>query len=119
MKKETERLRVGQAVYMREGDFFRAKNPRLQEGVIVTVGRKYYTVESYGRKRQFNKDTLLEETKYGCGVRLFTSTQDISDLDETGELVRRLQKEFDYNCKLPLDKLRRIMAVIEEGEEDA
>ena len=95
--------------------------PFSKEVIVDKVGRKYVTVDGRWHERFFlNFDAdeyLLQKVDAGAPNYLFPSREAYDDYLESNELSRWLSDRFSFlNKRLPLDKMRRIKAIIEEQE---
>lgn len=95
--------------------------PFSKEVTVEKVGRKYVTVCGAWHGLFFlNFDTdmfLLQKVDAGAPNYLFPSRRAYDDYVESNELRRWLSDRFSFmSKKLPLEKMRRIKAIIEERE---
>ena len=97
--------------------------PFSKEVTVEKVGRKYVTVRGRWNERfflNFNTDVfLLQKVDAGAPNYLFSSRKAYDDYVESNELRRWLSDRFSFMSeRLPLEKMRRIKAIIEEQEGD-
>jgi len=127
-------LKVGQTVYLKPSEHTRINSydDNIVEGVLKTIGRKYYTVAvgAYSQY-QFYKEDLQQKGYHAPDYYynapdyyydspdyyLYFDMQDIRDDDEKAELTKIARKALrDYgSADLTLDQLRRIKAILDEG----
>jgi len=117
MKKPT----VGQTLYRLNVGY--AARQKLTTVVVTKVGRKYFTVTKDPDRRfpietQYQLDTWEGNSKYSLGAKLYETEQEWKDEKEARALSKTIGAAFEYGRNVsaqPLDALRRIMAIIEEG----
>jgi hypothetical protein len=110
---------VGQSVYLVPGtNANRYEKGKIIEGVIKTIGRKYYTVTVKGCNYQFDKENLQQNTIYTPDYFLYFDKQDIINRREIRKLtaiIRKAHGTYGAPPDLTLDQLRRIKAILDEG----
>ena len=116
----------GQLVYLKYiGDRRNGAIGSITEATVKSIGSKYVTTTTISgngyfdveRKFDINNDFREHYTSGGSDHQLYANRQDIEDENESleiGTLIRSLFKLYSNVTKLPIDKLRRIKAIIEE-----
>ena len=116
----------GQLVYLKYiGDRRNGTIGSITEATVKSIGSKYVTTISgdeyfdVERKFDINNDFREHYISGSSDHQLYANRQDIEDENESleiGALIRSLFKLYSNVTKLPIDKLRRIKAIIEEKE---
>ncbi|MBW2637301.1 MAG: hypothetical protein JRC86_07250 [Deltaproteobacteria bacterium] len=119
---------VGQRVYLSEIGYNNRPEPGgLQALEVVRVGRKYFYTgpakDSNKRCRElaWHIDTWGENTDYISRCTLYSSVQEFDDVQEGRALQHALRESFgrwSRQDQSTLDQLRRIKAIIDEGEDE-
>lgn len=90
----------------------------IRTGVVVTVGRRYITVQLDNSPVtiKFYKDTLYEVSNYSAEFKLYATIQDIYDENEYEQLLLKIRRTFDISSRktCTLSQLRRIDAILKE-----
>lgn len=118
------KLMVGQKVYLkpvnnRSRYIEDSIINHIKEYEIKKVGRKYFEVwekdKGYSTEK-FHIEDLRQHTVYSPDWELYLSRQDILDEMENLEIVGRIRTAIgNYGFSdLPLEKLRKIIEIIEE-----
>ncbi len=110
---------IGETLYER---YTRRKEPALIPVVVTKVGRKYFTCQGSGDgwnpEIQYHILTWSEVHTYGSADRyIYESPQDYQDEQDT-ERLRRKFADWALYRNLPLAKLRRIDAILQEPDEN-
>ena len=115
---ERSELTVGQTVYIEPvGDAVRYGTDII-ETKISKIGKKYIETEKFGEMYKFNiSDGKQKDTGYGYGYDyvLYLTKQEIEDKNERQELLGDLRYDW-HRLNLTLEQLRKIKAIIEEGD---
>lgn len=120
MKKPT----VGQTLYsLNVGNAARGREQKLTPVVVTKVGLKYFTATKNPDRRfpietQYRLDTWMGNSKYLARAKLYETEQEWQDEEEARALSKTIGAAFECGRNVaaqPLDALRRIMAIIEEG----
>lgn len=121
-----EKLKVGQIIYSKPaGHRLRKGREGLEEFVVAKVGRKYFYAcpigceERIGSHYKYRIDNWAQVTDYTKTSVLYRDRQAWLDEKEIGKAEHMLCQRFrSYGSTgLSLDQLRRIVAIIEEGED--
>lgn len=94
----------------------------VRRATVEAIGRKYVTIsDGWGAKFYVNHaedDCLTEQCRYGAPATLFPSERAYAERVEKEGLRKFVRNACDWpnNGKLSLDQLRRIAAIIQEGE---
>lgn len=118
-------IEVGQKVVLVPIDTYRNRKP--VEAEITKIGRVYFTVKVYGNEEKFRIDDHTQrytDCGYGRDWELFLSWDAYNERKEFRVLFSEIRSHFDAgkvylrehsgNATLTLDKLRRIVAIIDE-----
>ena len=97
------------------GDELR-RNPKIREGVVVSVGRKYITVRiDLFPPMKFSIETMLEESGYSPRFCLFSSFEAAEDERVRKKLETELRERFHYKIgTLSLQQLRAISDILND-----
>lgn len=112
-------VKVGDELTLRHG------GQRTDRVTVSRVGRKYvYVTRSDGRelRERFSVETGVGDHQYGSPGALFTPEQ-WEDREERNRLFQSLKmhgisRDFASRHELSTDKLRRLVAVLEDPEEE-
>ena len=117
-----ERINVGTKVFL-EGSHYNRFRTCVREGTISKVGRKYFEVTvaaggNYTYIAKFHIDRLWQAAPYTRDFSLYFSMQEITDRDERNAISLLLAKASMSGRfqNLTLDQLRRVKAILDEGE---
>ena len=110
---------VGQTVYMREKGY--NSKPGLKELGVVKVGRKYFYTGciiggGWCREEAWHIDTWREKTDCTSRCTLYASVQEFDDVKEMRNMRYDMERTGVFRV-CTLDQLRRIKAIIDEGEQ--
>lgn len=111
-------LKVGQKVYVKRiGNA--ARGPRgsyYTEETIRTVGRKWFTLESWPSDRFSIEDMIEDSHGYSATLCVYLTEQEILDDQEYSTLKAEITEYFSWmkQHKPTLDQLRRISQIIKE-----
>ena len=86
------KIKKGDIVYIASDDGRRAGQE--YEGKVVSVGSKYITIERYGRKEQFSKETGY--MKDWSEWKMYPSEEDYKKEKETDEKRMYINHYIDY-----------------------
>ena len=118
MKKED--FQPGQTVYLLEQRFmpyeYRVIEKRIKEAKVLSVGRKYITVER-GIKIKFDiANDFREVTNYSINWNLFLSKEDIKKLLKRREMEKRVETAFHFpnhvSRKLTFEELQTVYEIV-------
>lgn len=97
----------------------RLKEPKITEVEVVKVGKKYFTCATRDQWKiqtiyEVTKDGWEEKTNYSPEHRLYPSKEAIQDEAEAIRLFDTLRCDVfgKYTCRLSLQALREIYAVV-------
>jgi len=97
--------------------------PRLVPVTVTKVGRKYFTVKlkdgAYSMESEHYNDDWKHNSNFSAGYYLYYTEQDYHDEMEYLALevkLKQIGREYEQ-CKLSLDQLRRIDAILSEAKE--
>lgn len=111
-------FRPGQSVFVLRMMY---RIPTLQERTVESVGRKYVTISGLWKEQFFVRDKrddfLLEKPGTGEQALLFPSETAYDEYCERKKLDREIADTFRIcGSGLPLEKLRKIKAIIDEED---
>lgn len=109
---EKNKLSVGQTVWYYEGRI-RGSDAGIVETKVSKVGRVWFEVECC-RNVRFEITSLKKDSQYTTFSRIYLSEKDYNDEVEMSRLNSKLQKIFQWNNGLSLEKLRAIDKIISE-----
>lgn len=116
MKRED--FHVGQTVYLfRIRDYYSESTieKRIVETNVIAVGRKYLTVDYWGRMSFDMTNDFCEKSIYSPSYELYLSKEDIYQAVKTKRLrVIVRNKLEDTLSKIPLEGLQDILEVLEK-----
>ena len=107
----------GQSVVVSHKSHYHAE-PIIREGTVVSIGRKYVTVEFGSHARQFHIESGDEKTEYSPNYWVWASMQAFEESEEASALRLELSKAVSANLQrrtLTLEQMRRIKAIIDEA----
>lgn len=89
----------------------------IKEGVVEKIGNKYFYLKGWSREK-FSIEDMMNVTEYCKDWKVYINKQKIYDKVEYSELLSNIKSKFDLwsNTKFTLDQLRRINAILKEGE---
>ena len=115
-------LKVGQKVFVQPLQSYIGKT--IVEAEVISIGRKYFQVKSLPKditgynkfsKHKFKIEGGCNLSEYSSSWQVRLSLQEIEDEKELQTIKEKVYSVFkNYGCKLSLDKLKRIDAIIEE-----
>ena len=117
MKKED--FKPGQTVYllpvrMMKWEYLRIEK-QIRETKVVTVGRKYITVE-YGKTKFDNTNDFREVTNYSIEYRLYLSKEDIKNDIKRRKMEERINTAFHFPNhvarKMTFDELETVFNIV-------
>lgn len=117
MKKED--FKPGQTVYLLPIRFmpyeFRVIEKRIRETKVLSVGRKYITVE-YGKIRFDIENDFREVTNYSIEFQLYLSKKDIENAFKRRKMEERVQTAFHFPNlavrKMTFEELQTIFDIV-------
>ena len=117
MKKED--FKPGQTVYLLPVKYmayeYRVIEKQIKETKVLSVGRKYITVE-YGKTKFDIGNEFREVTNYGIEYRLFLSKKDIENAFNRKKMEERVQTAFHFPNlavrKMTFDELQTIFNIV-------
>lgn len=89
------------------------------DGEVISVGKKYITVK-FSKRDGTMKFVIADDynNNYTCGgadYKLYASFEDVYNIFKAQELYYRIKRSFiSHENTFPLEKLGRIMDIIEE-----
>lgn len=93
----------GQTVYLLEQRFmgyeYRVIEKRIKETKVLSVGRKYITVE-YGKTKFDIANDFREVTSYSITLNLFLSKEDIEKKLNRRQMAQAIKNALYYNAYL-------------------
>jgi hypothetical protein len=105
-------MEIGQTVYLKpieRGNAYR-RDKSVKEAVIEKVGRKYVTVNRYGK---FDIESRMQETNYSSDYELFESKEELYLIMEAEDLQKRIKNSIPHGkWNLDIEKLRHIAAIL-------
>lgn len=105
------KIKVGQLVWIK-----RFHDKELLSAVVSKVGRRYFFVETKGIEFKIEIFSLLENTDFRR-ARVYLNDLDYKNEVERGELedvIRKTLSNYPSVRNLSLDKLRRIVHILNE-----
>lgn len=116
--KSRNNLTIGQAVYVKIRESKSQNIGDLMELSVLKIGNKYITVGTEKMSKPFifehgNSVAELNTSFIGRG-ELYLTKEDYDNETRQRELAFYMYKQFSTTSKLPLDKLERIYAIINE-----
>lgn len=117
MKKEN--FKPGQTVYLLPVKYmayeYRVIEKRIRETKVVSVGRKYITVE-YAKTKFDIENEFREVTNYSIEYKLFLSKKDIENAFKRNKMEERVQTAFHFPNlavrKMTFDELETICNIV-------
>lgn len=112
--------KIGQTLYLLESDFrrrYKEKEEELEPVKVAKVGRKYFTIERYGRDVQFDIEGWNQKTEYNSTISLYESKKERAEEKEFNEKLEKIQKTFGTwgrGKDLSLGSLRKIYNIIQD-----
>lgn len=109
---------VGQAVVVVDDQ----RRSNVYHTTVEKIGRKYITIAGDRGKQFYARDPkstyLVEKSIYGAAALLYPSEDAYQQAVEKSSLEKQIRNAMDwpYISKYTLDQLRRIKAIIDEGE---
>jgi hypothetical protein len=94
-------------------------NQTLTPVVVVSVGRKYFTVSTegpYKHKQQYFIEDWREKTYYSQETKLYKDEQEWFDDVLAHRISNKLREVFSVRPNLSLDTLRKIEALVDGTE---
>lgn len=119
MKKED--FKPGQTVYliplrMMQWDYLRIEK-QIRETKVVSVGRKYITVEYCNIKFDITND-FLEVTNYAISYKLYLSKEDIKNDIKRRQMEERISTAFHFpnhvTRKMTFEELQTIFDIVKK-----
>ena len=118
MKKED--FKVGQTVFLLEQRFtefeFHRIERRIREVKVLTVGKKYITVDFCGGMRFDMTNDFREVTDYSPTYRLYLSKEDIQNEFKRKATIKEIQDKIKYSGgllnRMTDDDLQTILKII-------
>lgn len=119
MKKED--FKKGQTVYlipvrMMKWDYLRIEK-QIRETKVVSVGRKYITVEYANTKFDITRD-FLEVTQYSIEYKLYLSKEDIKNDIKRRQMEERISTAFHFPNhvarKMTFDELETVFNIVKK-----
>lgn len=108
-------MKKGDTVWLVERDW-RGRDREGRPATIASIGRRWITLADYNGGK-FDVDTLRLHDSFYAQIY---ATKEEHDLEvEHGALMDKCRGVFAYNTRrgeLSLDQLRRIAAILKEGE---
>ncbi len=88
------------------------RDKSIKETTITAVGRKYVTVDYYGK--QFHIDGRMEKTTFSADYRLYTSQTELEEILESEDLSSRITESMPKygRWKVEISKLRQIAEIL-------
>jgi hypothetical protein len=123
---ERKKPEVGQKLYsLNVGNAARGCESKLTPVIVDKVGRKYFYTSPVDprykwQSEKYHIDSWEEVGKYLPNSCLYEDPQIWEDEKECGELVNKIKNYFDWRHHRKydeLDKLRKIVAILEEPHE--
>lgn len=112
--------KVGQTLYLLERGFRhrdKEKEIELEPVKVTKIGRKYFSIEKYGRDVQFHIENWHEKTEYNSTNYLYESKQERAEEKEFDEKLTEIKEVFGTwgrGKNLSLDSLRKIYNIIQD-----
>ena len=109
---------VGQAVVVVENQ----RRGNVYHTTVAKIGRKYITIAGSWGQQFYVSDPkapyLVEKSIYGAASLLYPSEDAYQQAVEKSALEKQIRNAMDwpYISRYTLDQLRRIKAIIDEGE---
>lgn len=112
-------FKPGQTVYLLSVKYmayeYRVIENRIRETKVVSVGRKYITVE-YGNTKFDIANEFREVTNYSIEYKLFLSKRDIENAFKRNKMEERVQTAFHFPNlavrKMTFDELQTILNIV-------
>ncbi len=115
-------FKPGQTVYVlpvrfMEFDYLRIEK-RIMEAKVLSVGRKYITVD-FGRQLRFDMtNDFREATDYVVSYRLFLSKEDIKNELKRRQMEERVKSAFYFpnfvTSKMTFDELQTVFDIVKK-----
>ena len=109
---------VGQQLYLVERRY--RSEPLCSFCTVESVARVYFKIKTdpayIGERNRFRIADWQHDVKYSSDYTLYASKQEYDDSVEKLELDSEFRRVFSYVSGFPLEKLRRIKAIIDEPE---
>lgn len=113
---------IGQTVYLfhiRNYDRNATLEERIKEVKVISVGRKYLTVDHWGKHEFDMTKNFREKTIYSPSFELFLTKEAIYRVVETEMARKEVRNKLDkYLNSIPLEGVREILAVIGKYTEE-
>ena len=108
-------IEVGQTVWV-VSQGHRNRDPEtIDERIVASVGRKYFTLQGDHGGRKYHLDTLRMVSEYARPPRVYTSLTEILDKRERESLEGKIRAAFGSygTTKFTLQQLREVALTLE------
>lgn len=120
MKKED--FKPGQTVYLLPVRLMAYDYLRIEKSIIetkvVSVGRKYITVECFGKIQFYINNDFREVTNYSVDYKLFLSKEAIMDYFRRRKMEERISTAFHFPNhvarKMTFDELQTVFDIVKK-----
>ncbi len=115
-------FKPGQTVYvlpvkLMEFDYLRIEK-QIREATVLSVGRKYITVECFGKIRFDIANEFREATDYIVTYRLFLSKEDIKNEFKRRRMEERIKTAFHFpnhiTRKMTFEDLQAVFDIVKK-----
>ena len=109
-------MNIGDKVFIKtQGNEARYSGSKIIEGTIISIGRKYVTIEFGYRKMQFNIDSREQKTDYCKDFVFYNTKEEILEEIEINNLYAQIKQAFSgyiNNNKYSIEELRSVRALL-------
>ena len=108
-------IEVGQTVWVVSKGHRNRDPETINERIVASVGRKYFTLQGNHVGRKYRLDTLQEVSEFGSPSRVYTSLTEIFDKQERESLEGEIRSAFRCygKTKFTLQQLRDVALTLE------
>ena len=113
-------FKPGQTVYLLEVGYlkfdYRLIEKKIREVKVLSVGRKYITVDFYGKMQFDIANDFREVTNYSVNWKLFLSKEDIAQTVNRKKMEERIYTAFHFpnsiTRKMTFEELQTVFDIV-------
>jgi len=110
-----KKITVGQEVFV-EGIGNRIKMG-IVPSIVTKVGNIYFYVDNFPHERFLIFTLMQDSSGYSPYFRVWLSKQEVEEGKEAIILRKKIKIEIDHACKISIEQLRAISAILFKPEE--